>query len=144
MNLTLYRINDDKNVINKTLENGLVIPINLKRDVNILFPNLVLKTIDGVELRNYNYCFIDVLQRFYFIDSVQSMNNLLWQLNLTCDVIETYKSDVLSSNAVYKISSKAGDYGVIEVDASSVVQSYSESNKAITFERSILLSTVEI
>ena len=144
MNLTLYRINDDKNVINKTLENGLVIPINLKRDVNILFPNLVLKTIDGVELRNYNYCFIDVLQRFYFIDSVQSMNNLLWQLNLTCDVIETYKSDVLSSNAVYKIDSKAGDYGVIEVDASSVVQNYSESNKAVTFERSILLSTVEI
>ena len=77
MNLTLYRINDDKNVINKTLGDGVTIPIMLKSDVNIVQPTLVLSDLEMYNFNNFNYCYIDVLNRFYFIDVVTIMNNRL-------------------------------------------------------------------
>lgn len=144
MNLTLYRINDDKNVINKTLGDGVTIPIMLKSDVNIVQPTLVLSDLEMYNFNNFNYCFIDVLNRYYFIDSVTSINNRLWKLECTCDVLETYKADALSAKGIYKIEAKAGDYGTIEASSNLNVISNVSSNKALEFDKSIIITTVEL
>ena len=144
MNLTLYRINDDKNVINKTLGDGVVIPIMLKSDVNIVQPTLVLSDLEMYNFNNFNYCYIDVLNRFYFIDSVTSINNRLWKLECTCDVLETYKADALAANGIYKIEAKAGDYGTIEASRNLNVITNVSSNKALEFDKSIIITTVEL
>ena len=144
MNLTLYRINDDKNVINKVLGDGVTIPIMLKSDVNIVQPTLILSDLELYNFNNYNYCFIDVLNRYYFIDSVTSINNRLWKLECTVDVLETYKADVLSANGIYKIEAKAGDYGTIEANSNLNVITNVSSNKALEFDKSIIITTVEL
>lgn len=144
MNLTLYRINDDKNVINKTLGDGVTIPIMLKSDVNIVQPTLVLSDLEMYNFNNFNYCYIDVLNRFYFIDSVTSINNRLWKLECTCDVLETYKADALSAKGIYKIEAKSGDYGTIEASSSLNVITNASSNKALEFDKSIIITTVEL
>lgn len=91
MKITFYSTVDGENVINKTLIKGVTIPINLKRDVDILNPVLVLTNKTGVDYRKYNYCFIDTLNRFYFIRTVRQINGFLFHLELSCDVLETYK-----------------------------------------------------
>ena len=144
MNLTLYRINDDKNVINKTLGDGVTIPIMLKSDVDIVQPTLVLSDLETHNFNNFNYCHIDVLNRYYFIDSVTSINNRLWKLECTCDVVETYKADALSANGIYKIEAKAGDYGTIEATSNLNIISNVSSNKALEFDKSIIITTVEL
>jgi hypothetical protein len=42
MELKLYAVNDGKNVINKTMTLKTTMEINLKRDVDIINPRLIL------------------------------------------------------------------------------------------------------
>lgn len=118
MKITFYSTVDGENVINKTLINGVTIPINLKRDIDILSPVLVMTNKSGVDYRKYNYCFIDALKRFYFIRTVRQINGFLFHLELSCDVLETYKNKILSSNARFKRKVLPGDYYNANIDNS--------------------------
>lgn len=118
MKITFYSTVDGENVINKTLIKGVTIPINLKRDIDILNPVLVMTNKSGVDYRKYNYCFIDKLNRFYFIRTVRQINGFLFHLELSCDFLETYKDDILSSNARFKRKVMLGDYYNANIDNS--------------------------
>jgi hypothetical protein len=102
MKLFLYAITDGDNVINKTLPTPVEIDIQLRNDVD--------------------YAYIDVLDRYYFIDKLGRVNisdNILY---LSCDVLETYKTEILLSNARLKRNIKNGDYIDVNVE-NSIVQS---------------------
>lgn len=114
IDLILYSINDGDNVINKNLINGVTIPINLKQGFDIINPDIVLNG----DYRGFNYAHIPSLNRFYFINSVEQLNLRLVKLNMTCDVLETYKADILNSNARFKRNIKTGDYENISIDHS--------------------------
>ena len=106
----MYKCSDGYNVINKTLTEKLTINITLKRDVNITAPQIILMNDNGAFFNQYNYAEIPELGRFYFIDSVTSLNNKMESLALRCDVLETYKADVLASKARFMRGLKTGDY----------------------------------
>lgn len=114
IDLILYSINDGDNVINKNLINGVTIPINLKQGFDVINPDIVLNG----DYRGFNYAHIPSLNRYYFINSVEQLNLRLVKLNMTCDVLETYKADILNSNARFKRNIKTGDYENISIDHS--------------------------
>lgn len=114
IDLILYSINDGDNVINKNLVNGVTIPINLKQGFDVINPDIVLNG----DYRGFNYAHIPSLNRYYFINSVEQLNLRLVKLNMTCDVLETYKADILNSNARFKRNIKTGDYENISIDHS--------------------------
>lgn len=116
MILTLYKTLDRGNVINKTLTNPEQITIFLKSDVDILSPELLLEATTGVSFSDYNYCHIDELNRYYFINEVVSVNNNIVKLICGVDCIETYKANILNSEARYGIPLGVGDYGDIRLD----------------------------
>lgn len=109
MLITLYKTNDAANVINKTLNNPLNIQIVLRRDFDLSAPELILKQ-EGQLLRDYNYCEIVDFERKYFIDRIENISNNLWKLILVCDVLETYKNEILSANCRFMRKIKSGDY----------------------------------
>ena len=131
MKITFYSTVDGENVINKTLIKGVTIPINIKRDVDILNPVLVLTNKTGVDYKKYNYCFIDTLNRFYFIRTVRQINGFLFHLELSCDVLETYKDKILSSKARFKRKVLSGDYYNANID-NSVKQTVNTYNGNVT------------
>ena len=98
MQLILYVTEDAKNVINKTLTNPVSMNINLKRDINIIMPEIVLNGDFG----GFNYAHIPDFNRFYFVDSVEQLNLKMVKLSLICDVLETYKTTILNSDCLYK------------------------------------------
>lgn len=114
IDLILYSINDGDNVINKNLVNGVTVPINLKQGFDIITPDIVLNG----DYRGFNYAHIPSLNRFYFINNVEQLNLRLVKLNMTCDVLETYKADILNSNARFKRNIKTGDFENISIDYS--------------------------
>ena len=114
IDLILYSINDGDNVINKNLVNGVTIPIHLKQGFNIINPDIVLNG----DYRGFNYAHIPGLNRFYFINRIEQLNLKLIKLSLSCDVLETYKADILNSNARFKRNIKNGDYQNISIDYS--------------------------
>lgn len=145
MKLYLYNIQDSNNVINKTLENDYELDIILKRDVNIINPELILSTLDNIDYSNYNYAHIPELKRYYFIDQVINLNSKLWQLNLECDVLESFKNDILNSNAVFNRGIKSGDYIESKVDLSSYTQVEKHiSLNPIEYDENLIMITVGV
>lgn len=142
MLITLYKTNDAANVINKTLNNPLNIQIALRRDFNLSAPELILKQ-EGQLLRDYNYCEIVDFERKYFIDRIENISNNLWKLILVCDVLETYKNEILSANSRYMRKIKSGDYynGSFE-SVLDPENSMHFSNKGLAEGTSLVLSTI--
>ena len=138
--LKLYSINDGDNVLNKTLVNPTIVNINLKQGFDIIKPEIVLNG----DFRGFNYAHIPSLNRFYFIDSVEQLNLKLVKLTMSCDVIETYKADILSSNARYNRSIKNGDYIETSIDRSVIktISTHDADKTVFMGEKSIILTTL--
>ena len=145
MELKLYTVNDGKNVINKSMTLKTTMEINLKRDVDIINPRLILILIPNLPtgFSGINYAEIPELNRFYFVDSITNISATLCQLDLSCDVLETYKADILASNARFYRNLKAGDYFDTALESSHIttVAKYA-SNKGISDSETLIMTTV--
>ena len=143
MELKLYAVNDGKNVINKTMTLKTTMKINLKRDVDIINPRLILIPNLPTGFSGINYAEIPELNRFYFVDSITNISATLWQLELSCDVLETYKADILASKARLYRNLKAGDYFDTALESSHIttVAKYL-SNKGISDSDTLIMTTV--
>lgn len=119
MQLTLYKTNSPTNSVNKVLTDPLIININLKRETDVLDPEITLVALPGVDYLQYNYAYIDGLNRYYTIDSVDSVNARLWKLSLAVDVLMTYKTQIMTSTCRYKRKVMTGDYFVDGLNKSS-------------------------
>lgn len=143
MELKLYAVNDGENVINKTMTLKTTMEINLKRDVDIINPRLILIPNLPTGFGGINYAEIPALNRFYFVDSITNISSTLWQLDLSCDVLETYKADILASKARLYRNLKAGDYFNTALESShlTTVAKYA-SNKGISDSETLIMTTV--
>ena len=144
MQLYLYKTKDSNRVLNKTLTNESLLNINLKRDTDIIRPTIQLMKVVGMDFKQFNYAHIPDLNRFYFINVVESINNSVDKLHLECDVLETYKADILASEMTYTATAGAGDN--IITDASTGVNNNTKINSNITLDdgESIVLTTVGV
>ena len=140
MQLILYETADAKNVINKTLTNPVSMNINLKRDINIIMPEIVLNG----DFRGFNYAHIPDLNRFYFVDSVEQLNLKMVKLSLICDVLETYKTAILNSDCLYKTKVATGDYGQIDLETTGItLYKDFESDIELELSNNVILSTLK-
>jgi len=140
MLLTLYKTLDGDNVINKVLTNAENFTINLKSDTDIRSPEIVLKTVSSVDYKDYNYCHIPELNRFYFIREMVILNNTVFKLICETDCLETFKSDIISSNCYYMKEISAGEYGEVKVNktGNQLVNNYISSIEMVESDNVIL------
>lgn len=102
MRIIFYTNNSDSNELNKNINLITELNCNVNRDnLNILSPILFLSYFDIKEL-NINYCYIEELNRYYFIDSYTIEKNNLIKLQLETDVLMTFKNDILLSSGIVK------------------------------------------
>lgn len=143
MELKLYNVTDGENVINKTMTLKTTMEINLKRDVDIINPRLILIPNLPTGFSGINYAEIPQLNRFYFVDNITNISSTLWQLDLSCDVLETYKADILASKARLYRNLKAGDYFNTALESShlTTIAKYA-SNKGISDSETLIMTTV--
>lgn len=145
MQLFLYTINDTENTVNKTLPVPYELDIKLKRETDLTNPSILLSNVVGVNYLDFNYCYIPYLGRYYFIQSIDSVNAKMWRLSCECDVLMTYKADILASNARLRRNIKNGDYLNTSID-SSIIKTVSLYNSNVTIgdEKSLILTTVGV
>lgn len=99
MDAIFYTVADNDNVLEKTLESALVKNVLFLNSNNILTPTVRLLINNITEFLKRNYCFIETLQRYYFIDSVTIERGNIATLELSIDVLMTYKDDILRASA---------------------------------------------
>lgn len=108
MTVIFYKYNDIKNKINKTLENGLTVnDVVIQNDFDITAFELLIKNSDFNP--EYNYCYIQDLGRYYFIESVERMNGSIYKIRLTVDVLKSFSTQIENINAVITKSENPDD-----------------------------------
>lgn len=92
MEIKFYNTSSANNVINKVLENETVFNIQLKDTTDVKTPMIIFRSEEPI---NFNYAYIDRFKRYYFVDRIELYPNKIYYIYLHCDVLETYKKDIL-------------------------------------------------
>lgn len=97
MNIKFYYNSSEKNKIGKSLSKTLSLTGNLHEECSVTNPVILVEV---ESLINYNYCYIEEFKRYYFINDVVSVRNNLWRVSLKCDVLESFKKDILNLSCI--------------------------------------------
>ncbi len=89
-----------KKKIGKTVNDPITFSCLLKAETSVLDPVLILETDENISGYNYMYC--ETFGRYYFIKNIESIADNIWRISAHVDVLETYKTLILSNNAVIK------------------------------------------
>lgn len=108
MTVIFYKYDGIKNKINKTLADGLTVnDVIIQNDFDITDFELLIK--DTNFNSEYNYCYIQDLGRYYYIDSVQRMNGTIYKIRVSVDVLKTFSSQIENINAIIVKSENPND-----------------------------------
>lgn len=130
--IKLYNTSDANNVICKTLEDETTVTdVRFKQSTDIMNPTLALK-LDSYP--NFNYCYIEEFSRYYFIDSITVTPNNVYEVELSIDVLESWKDDILNSVGYVTKSSNSNPYYNAGY-ASEVKKGVSVYSSNVTIER---------
>ena len=143
MEMKLYQTLDSNNVINKDKTLKYTTNINLKDRTEIINPAIILNDKGTMNFKECNYCYLADFQRYYFIRSLDNVNSHIWSLSLECDVLESFKDDILNSSAEINRTIKNGDYVNVNdvTDLRKEIDIF-ESNQSFTEGKNIILSTI--
>ena len=94
MNITFYKTKSETNKINKTLVDSIPLVGSIKDNTNIVSPTITVQY--NADLLTKNYCYIPVFNRYYFVNSIEIDGDILL-ISLSCDVLMSFKNDILSS-----------------------------------------------
>jgi len=112
--LELYKVTNQPNELNKTLNNPITISGVFRTEIDCI--DIVVE----IESNNYdyNYVFIQSLNKYYFVSNITLVNAKVTRLYLHCDVLMTYKTDILAS---FGLVTKGGNinpyYSNVESDS---------------------------
>ena len=98
MEVILYRNSSENNVIGKSLAQIKSVEANLKNDVSIINPTLVLNY--TANILNSNYCFIPKFNRYYFIDEIIPITADRCIVKCRVDVLESFKNNILNLDCI--------------------------------------------
>lgn len=141
--LILYRTMDSANVINKTLYRMKDFPIKLKEKFSLSSPSINLRITDDFPIHECNYCYLEEFNRYYFIHDIQLLSDDVYKLVMECDVLESFKADILNSRGEIEKRVDVGDYSQFSttLDVRKDIDIY-ESTKSVDGVKYIILSTI--
>ena len=90
MNCTFYLMTENRNKINKVLQNGTVKDLTFRNNFDVENPIIYL-SFDPIA-SGFNY--VEIHNKYYFIDSVDFVRYNYYHVNLSLDVLKTYASDI--------------------------------------------------
>lgn len=103
MPISIYNNSSDKKVVGKT--KTLVVTSNyiLLEDCSIINPRL--KLVYSSSILSANYAYIAEFNRYYFINNITILAGEILLLELSIDVLETYKTQIKALTCIIKRNS---------------------------------------
>ena len=91
--LELYKVTNQPNELTKTLNNALIVNGSFRSEIDSM------DVIVEIESNTYefNYVYIPSLNKYYFLQNLVHVNAKIIRMQLHCDVLMTYKADILAS-----------------------------------------------
>lgn len=83
----------------------------LREECSMLTPSIVYQSAD---VPTFNYVYIPIFNRYYFVTSLSSVSKNVWRMELNCDVLMTYKEQIFQLQGV--IGRQETDFNPLLVD----------------------------
>ena len=126
--------------VNKSVSISKQVDCNLKGEVDILHPTLIVK---DVAIGSCNYFQIpDFSNRYYYIDSVLTRNNVILEITGRVDVLMSHKTEILKLGGIvarqenlYNVELKDTDYTALNyrrVQTKAFSHEFTQSNFVLT------------
>ena len=141
MNITLYKNTSEKICLTKTLTNSLLLTGTLRSDEKTSIKNPVIMIEGTASYIEYNYAYITEFDRYYYIVDIKSVRNGLWEFTFSCDVLMSFKTDILNSYAIVDNSETAKVTNYLASDIWSTL--VKDKTDIINFDGSSLLDSGE-
>ena len=142
MIFSLHFSTDPENVVGKTFTKTLELNLRFRGTIDWINPVLRLR---GLEFElDYNYAsMVTDRERFYFVRDVKPISGALFEVSLELDVLETYKAEVISSEARFHRNLQNGDFVSTGFDMATTKTIVAhESDGGLTAGSTMLLTTV--
>lgn len=96
MNIKFYKTESENNRVDKVLTDEHSIDGSLRDEINITNPIVTFMS----NVIDFNYCYIPVLNKYYYVDSVVALRHNYYMVRLSCDVLMTYKDAIINMMAI--------------------------------------------
>ena len=118
-NINLYQNTAEGNRVDKTnyLTQVGTISGALRSSTSI---NDLVITYESKSIPNFNYVYIPIFNRYYFVDDITSENYSLWTLALSVDPLMTYKEAIINCNGF--VDRCESDFNANIIDKKRVVE----------------------
>lgn len=92
--LMLYRNSAEVNRVDKTpyLVDVDILTGVFREECSMQRPSVIINTL---EIPSFNYVYIPSFNRYYYVTSITTVSYGLWRVELNCDVLMTYKNEIL-------------------------------------------------
>lgn len=98
---TLYTNNSDLNTIRKKLTSLTTeSTIRLKQPTDIVSPTFIISGVTTANIINSNYLYYPDFGRYYYIENKVNTANDVWEIQCSCDAIESFRNQILNLKAV--------------------------------------------
>lgn len=135
-----YTTNSSANTITKTITSVSSIDLKFKEVVDVFKPDILIKYADLID---FNYVYIEKFSRYYFVEGVEAYPNKIFRLSLRCDVLMSFKTDILASSANIIAQTEINPF--YNSNYSSEMRKQVDlyyTNKTFTFEKTMILCTI--
>ena len=147
--INLYKNSAEPNKVDKTAELSTVGTISgvLRQECSLINPEIIIQYDKPPD---FNYCYIENFGRYYYVENIVSMRQNLWRVRLRCDVLMTYKTQILNLTA--RIARQQYTYSYRQIDSEipftndpeiTVVDIPNKLNLGKQIDENILLTVVD-
>ena len=113
--LKLYKNSSENNDVSKTLTDEHKVTGYSRVVVDMLNPVIELA---GIEVNSYNYCYVQELNRYYYIENINISPNGVYRLSMRIDVLMTYRDDIMASHGLITKNREYNPYtGDVDVES---------------------------
>lgn len=139
MQVEFYHTADNANTVNKTLNLIKTINIVFRQAVNEATPFIIM---NKDNLNGSNYVHIPNFNRYYFISSVYNYTANLVRINLTTDLLMTYKDDILNSKVLITATNTPSYFSSNLPTQTKTIKRVVKSDVTLNEENSLILTTI--
>ena len=95
VNVSLYNSSAESNVVNKTsyITSAGSLSGTFRGEVSVTNPSITFY-FNGVP--TFNYVYIQKFSRYYYVTAITNISNNLWRADLKCDVLMSFKNEILN------------------------------------------------
>jgi len=114
MHLYTYKMKTTPNRVDKSQYIGdplISVEGSLVDNTNVMTPSILIKNSGANKILKSNYAYIPEFgKRYYFIESIESVRNGVFKINMKIDALMTYKDEIKQLNAIISKYEKSGNF----------------------------------